>query len=86
MRQSKANAISRVDILLYVHKDYQHQGIGALILNVLEDESQRQNKNALSSDVSITARPFFEKHGYRVLKKQKKLIDGIGIVNYKMVK
>lgn len=49
---------------LYVHKDYQGQGIATALCNELE--------NAIESDkftthASITAKPFFERRGYQVI-------------------
>ena len=72
--------------LLYVHKDCQKQGIAYQLLHELEKESDKQGKKLISSDVSITAKPFFEKQGYRAVNQQKNMIDGVEIVNYKMIK
>ena len=72
--------------LLYVHKDYLRKGVASFLLSELEKESDLQQKQSIISDVSITARPFFEKHGYKVLKEQKHMIEGVEVVNYKMIK
>lgn len=71
---------------LYVHKDFQRQGIAARILSQLEIQAQKTGNKNLTSDVSITARPFFEKKGFIVLQKQENLRNGIVLVNYKMEK
>ncbi len=72
--------------LLYVHKDYQKQGIAGRILSGLEKEAQNQGKVNLSAEVSITARPFFEKRGYIVLKEQMVRLKGVELINYIMQK
>ena len=72
--------------LLYIHKNYLRQGVANRLLTELEDETLRQQKYLISSDVSITARPFFEKHGYKVTKEQRNKFDNIEIINYKMTK
>jgi putative acetyltransferase len=72
--------------LLYVHKDYQRQGVASELIKVLESESARCGSNRVSADASITARPFFERYGYKVLKEQKKSIQSVEIINYWMVK
>lgn len=40
----------------------------------------------LTADVSKTAKPFFEKKGFLLVKEQENLLDDVLIVNYKMRK
>lgn len=72
--------------ILYVHKDYQKQGIAQTLLNKIETESKSQDILIINSDVSITAKPFFEKNGYVVERENTNVLDGIKIVNYRMTK
>ncbi len=72
--------------LLYVSKDHQRQGVATAILNRLLGEAARLGHTRLTSDVSITARPFFERHGFRVIMEQRKPFKGVKIVNYQMEK
>ena len=51
---------------LYVHADYQSKGIATAICNQLE---QAVSGNIITH-ASITAKPFFEKRGYKVVKEQ----------------
>ena len=74
-----------VDVM-YVHKDYQRQGIAHRLLAELEKESQKKGVIILKSDVSRTARPFFEREGYRVIREQTKIIDSVEISNFSMEK
>ncbi|PKL85926.1 MAG: GNAT family N-acetyltransferase [Ignavibacteriae bacterium HGW-Ignavibacteriae-1] len=71
---------------LYVHKDYQRQGIADRLYSEIEAEAIKKESKVLTSDVSITAKAFFEKKGFRTLQKQTNIIRGVEIVNYKMVK
>lgn len=71
---------------MYVHKDYQRQGIADTLLTALEAEAIRQKAEAITSDISKTARPFFEKKGYIVLAAQENIKGNIVLVNYKMKK
>ncbi|WP_050566942.1 GNAT family N-acetyltransferase, partial [Legionella pneumophila] len=48
----------------YVHKDYQGQGIGKSLLLARENRARELGIKQLFSEVSITAKPFFEKCGY----------------------
>ncbi|MDE6615656.1 MAG: GNAT family N-acetyltransferase [Lachnospiraceae bacterium] len=67
---------------LFVHKDYQGNGIATAICNELEKTA---SKNVITH-ASITARPFFEKRGYKVIKKQNVWRHGVLLVNYVMEK
>lgn len=71
---------------LYVHKDFQRQGIANRLYTELENEAKKYEVTCLTSDVSKTARPFFEIKGFNVFSEQKKNIGGVEIINYKMEK
>lgn len=68
---------------LYVHKDYQGQGIATAICDELE---RKVRADSITTHASITARPFFEKRGYKVVKKQEVIRGGIILYNYVMEK
>ena len=68
---------------LYVHKDYQNQGIASAICDRLE---QAFPVDKIISHVSITAKPFFLGRGYYVLKSQQVIRNGVALINYVMEK
>lgn len=68
---------------LYVHKDYQSRGVATAICDRLEGSASVCN---FTTHASITARPFFEKRGYRVVKEQHVERSGILLTNYLMKK
>lgn len=68
---------------LYVHKDYQSKGIATAICDELE---QAFDVSKIRTHASITARPFFEKRGYKVIKEQEVERKGILLTNYIMEK
>ncbi|AWK04212.1 GNAT family N-acetyltransferase [Flavobacterium crocinum] len=70
----------------YVHKDFQRQGIADKLLIELEMEAKNQHSKTITSDISITARPFFEKRGFIVKAEQKNERLGVELINYKMEK
>jgi putative acetyltransferase len=72
--------------LLYVHKDYQGQGIAFKLYIVIEKQAIQFNQKDLISDVSKTAKPFFEKIGFVVVKEQNVLRQNIELTNFKMAK
>lgn len=49
---------------MYVHKDYQRHGTAKALLTELENYAHKKGIAELNSTVSITARGFFEKHGF----------------------
>ncbi|MDX1941692.1 MAG: GNAT family N-acetyltransferase [Saprospiraceae bacterium] len=69
---------------LYVHHEYQRQGIGKALIQALFDFAQSQNIGKIKSDVSITARPLFERMGFVVESEQQKLYRDVIFINYIM--
>lgn len=67
---------------LYVHKDYQRMGVAAALCDKLEQAVQGK----IVTHASITARPFFEKRGYRVIKEQQVERQGVLLTNFVMEK
>ena len=68
---------------LFVHKDYQGMGVASAICNKLEDSVKGKT---ITTHASITAKPFFQQRGYRVVKEQKVIRHGIALTNYVMEK
>lgn len=68
---------------LYVHKDYQGIGVASTICNELEGSVKGMT---ITTHASITAKPFFLQRGYRVVKEQKVIRQGIVLINYVMKK
>ena len=68
---------------LYVHRDYQRQGIAAAICDVLEQSCGAQT---LVTHASITARPFFEVRGYCAVREQTVVCCGVAMTNFVMEK
>lgn len=71
---------------LYVHKDFQRQGIADKLYNEIEIEAIKRGTTILNSNVSITAKAFFEKKGFITKFEQKNIIKGIEIINFRMIK
>ena len=71
---------------LYIHKDFQQQGIAKNLYIEIEKEAKRQEQNTLTSDVSKTPRPFFEKVGFGIIAEQTVEVEGIKLTNFKMAK
>jgi putative acetyltransferase len=71
---------------LYVHKDFQRRRIAARLINELLQIAEARNYSVLTTEASITAKPFFEAYGFRVTRIKKKLYNGKDFKNYKMAK
>lgn len=68
---------------LYVHKDYQGQGIASAICDELERFAVGKT---FTTHASITAKPFFQHRGYRVVCKQEVIRRGVALTNLVMEK
>ena len=71
---------------MYVNKDYQSVGVATEIYKELEKFAKTNQLDKITSDVSITAKPFFERRGFEVIREQQVDINGIKLTNYKMQK
>ena len=58
-------------------------GVASAICNELEGFTKAKH---ITTHASITAKPFFQKRGYRVVKEQKVIRQGIALTNYVMEK
>jgi len=71
---------------LYVHKDHQRNGVATALVQALEQAAAQQGHRRLVTHASITARPFFEKQGYQVVKEQQVERRGVLLTNFVMEK
>lgn len=69
---------------LFVHKGRQRQGIAKLLADELESWAVQQGATRLWVHASITAKPFFEKRGYQVIKEQVVELRGQTMTNFVM--
>lgn len=67
---------------LYVHKDLQGRGVATALCNALEQAAA----GPVVTHASVTARPFFARRGYRVLRAQQVERRGVTLANYVMEK
>jgi len=66
---------------LYVHKNFQRQKIATALCNELE-----KGFPLIKTYASVTAKPFFEKRGYKVIKEQEVERLNVKLKNYEMIK
>lgn len=71
---------------LYVHAAHQGKGVGAVLCTALETRACEAGCRAVTTHASVTARPFFEARGYRVLRAQQVERGGVTLPNFVMEK
>lgn len=71
---------------MFVHKDFQGKGIAIMLLNEIEQYAITNGIMRITSEVSLTARPFFEKRGYIVEEEQKRKANQLSLTNFWMAK
>lgn len=67
---------------LYVHKDFQGRGIASALCDRLEKRAEGK----IVTHASVTAKPFFERRGYRAVREQRVERNGVFLTNYVMEK
>ena len=72
--------------LLFVHKNFQDQGVASLLYKNIEEYATTNKITKIFSEVSITARGFFEKQGFKVDEEQKRTANKLSLRNFKMSK
>jgi putative acetyltransferase len=72
--------------MLYVHKSYLRHGIATQLYLTLEETANHLGQPMLTTHASITAKPFFEKHGFEVQDEQTVSIAGVQMKNFRMQK
>ena len=71
---------------MFVHKDHQGEGIATALLQRIEAYAMEHGICDITSEVSITARPFFERRGYIVEQEQRAQANRLKLTNYIMKK
>ena len=60
---------------LYVHKDFIGQGVGTKLIKIAEQKLQEQGCKKVTLQATITAKEFYKKQGYKIVKKSFHNID-----------
>ena len=72
--------------MMYVHPDFKGRGVANALMAKVEEAAAEQKLGRLYTEASITAKPFFEKKGFRVIAPQTVHVRGQDLVNYRMEK
>lgn len=70
----------------YVHHEHQGEGVGTRLMQAIFASVRRRRTRRLFAEVSITARPFFERMGFRVRRRMNKVYRNRSFRQYYMEK
>lgn len=71
---------------MFVHKDFQGVGVATRLLEEIERYAVENQISRITSEVSLTARPFFERRGYIMEVEQKRKANQLSLTNFLMAK
>jgi len=71
---------------MFVHKDMQGRGVATQLLSEVEKMAKAYGVTEITSEVSLTAKSFFEQKGYKVVKSQKCRANQLELTNFVMCK
>lgn len=70
--------------LFFVHHQWQRRGVGRRLMQVILKQAGREHYRRVTSDVSLTARAFFERHGFHVVTPQTVQLGHVALQNFRM--
>ena len=72
--------------LFYCRGKFQRKGYGSKLLHKLEDEAKKEGLNSLSTEASLISFKLFLKNEWKIIRKEKVIINNIFFERYKMIK
>jgi putative acetyltransferase len=72
--------------MLYVRRDAVGRGVGQRLYRAVEREGRGRGLRQIFTEASITARPFFERQGFRVVRERTVSRRGVSMTNFAMEK
>ena len=72
--------------LFYCKSKFQRKGYGSQLLNKLEDEAKKEGLDSLSTEASLISYELFLKNKWKIIRKEKVIINNIFFERYKMTK
>ncbi|MEI9597680.1 GNAT family N-acetyltransferase [Moellerella wisconsensis] len=70
----------------FVAQHAARQGVGSLLMQHIEAQAKILNLSELTADVSLTAEPFFARHGFQIIKRNRAICQGVTLLNASMKK
>ena len=72
--------------LFYCKGKFQRKGCGSKLLYKLEDEAKKEGLDSLSTEASLISYELFLKNEWKIIRKEKIIINNISFERYKMTK
>ena len=72
--------------MMFCAPEYTGQGLAAQLFAILEQEARRRGLARLHVEASEVAKPFFERRGFTLVRRNDFMIEGVAIHNYHMEK
>jgi putative acetyltransferase len=72
--------------MIYLRGVAMGRGVGRRLYEAVEGEARGSGVGRIFAEASITARPFFERNGFRVVRKQRVSLRGVEMTNFAMEK
>lgn len=72
--------------MLFVRPPYHGQGVASALHTQVQEEARTRGTTTLVVQASLTARGFFERHGFRVSKENQVQLRGEELTNFTMMK
>lgn len=73
-------------VMFYLRKDAVERGVGSRLYLAVEQVARKRRLGRICTEASITARPFFERQGFRVVGEQTVARRGARLTNFAMEK
>lgn len=71
---------------MFVHAKFQQKGVATFLLSEIEKYAINHQIEIITSEVSLTAKSFFESKGYYIQYEQKRLANQLCLTNFVMKK
>jgi putative acetyltransferase len=72
--------------MIYCRRDAVGSSVGSLLYTAVEERAGGLSTGRIFTQASITARPFFERHGFTVLRQNSVVGHGVELTNFSMQK
>ena len=70
--------------MMFVDPAFARRGVASALLDWAESTARELGAVELSTHASLTARPFFEAHGFSVVVEQRPVLRGVALTNFVM--